>query len=54
MSMAGLTATAVGRVVWPRARCLGAQLVDGFDLVAEVELKDAVSTADLVITGEGL
>ena len=33
---------------------LGAQLVDGFDLVAEeVELEDAVSTADLVITGEG-
>ena len=33
---------------------LGAQLVDGFDPVAEeVELEDAVSTADLVITGEG-
>ncbi len=33
---------------------VGAQLVDGFDLIAdEVELEDAVSTADLVITGEG-
>ena len=33
---------------------VGAQLVDGFDLIAdEVELEDAVSTADLVIPGEG-
>ena len=33
---------------------VGAQLVDGFDLIAdEVELEDAVSAADLVITGEG-
>ncbi len=33
---------------------VGARLVDGFDLIAEeVELEDAMSTADLVITGEG-
>lgn len=33
---------------------VGAQLVNGFDLVAEeVELEDAVANADLVITGEG-
>ncbi len=33
---------------------IGAQLVDGFDLVAEeVELYEAIESADLVITGEG-
>ena len=33
---------------------VGAQLVDGFDLIAEeIQLADAISEADLVITGEG-
>jgi glycerate kinase len=33
---------------------VGARLVDGFDVVAEqLRLEDALSTADLVITGEG-
>ncbi len=33
---------------------MGATLVDGFDLIAEeVELYEAIETADLVITGEG-
>lgn len=35
--------------------CLGATLIDGFDLVAdEVGLDELVESADLVITGEGL